>query len=249
MAVKLGKIIGGGLGWAFGGPLGALLGVVLGSLVDTAGESERTLLGDGDEEGQRRMGAKDDFFMSLLVLSAAVMKADGRQLKSELSYIKTFLNGNFGEQKTLQALPTLKRLLETEINVRLVCLQIRQYVDHPGRLQLMHYLYGITASDGRVDREEELLLHQIGSYFNIHEPDLASIKAMYIKSANWAYEVLEIDATATDEEVKKAYRRMAARFHPDKVNTLGQDAVDAAHKKFQKVQEAYEELKKQRGLK
>lgn len=248
MAVKLGKIIGGGLGWAFGGPIGALLGVVLGSLVDTAGGSDPTLL-DEDASGQRRMGPSEDFFMSLLVLSAAVMKADGRQLKSELSYIKTFLAGNFGEQKTLQALPTLKKLLESEINVRLVCLQIRQYVDHPGRLQLMHYLYGIAASDGRVDKEEETLLHHIGSYFNIQEADLASIKAMYVKSTNWAFEVLEIDAKATDEEVKKAYRRMAARFHPDKVNTLGQDAVDAAHKKFQKVQEAYEEIKKQRELK
>lgn len=248
MASKYGKFIGGGLGWAFGGPIGALLGFALGSLVDTAAGSEPTLLGPGPEDGRRTVPT-DDFFMSLLVLSAAVMKADGRQLKSELSYIKGFLIGNFGEYKTLEALPTLKRLLETEISVRQVCLQIRHYVDHSGRLQLMHYLYGIAAADGQVDRQEEALLHQIGSYFNIDDADLASLKAMFVKSANWAYEVLEVEEAASDEELKKAYRRMAARFHPDKVNTLGPDAVDAAHKKFQKVQEAYEEIKKQRGLK
>lgn len=248
MASKYGKFIGGGLGWALGGPIGALLGFALGSLVDTAAGSEPTLLGPGPESGPRTV-ATDDFFMSLLVLSAAVMKADGRHLKSELNYIKGFLVGNFGEHKTREALPTLKRLLETEIGVRQVCLQIRQYVDHSGRLQLMHYLYGIAAADGQIDHREEALLHQIGSYFNIHEADLASLKAMFVKSANWAYEVLEIEGSASDEDLKKAYRRMAARYHPDKVNTLGPDAVDAAHKKFQKVQEAYEEVKKQRGLK
>ncbi|MHB1278508.1 MAG: TerB family tellurite resistance protein [Bacteroidia bacterium] len=248
MANRYGKFIGGGLGWAFGGPIGALLGFALGSLVDTAVGSEPTLLGEGTETRQRT-GPTDDFFMSLLVLSAAVMKADGRQLKSELSYIKTFLIGNFGEYKTREALPILKKLLESEISVRQVCLQICHYVDHSGRLQLMHYLYGIAAADGKVDRQEEALLHQIGAYFNIPDADLTSLKAMFIKSANWAYEVLEIEEWVSDDEVKRAYRRMATRFHPDKVNTLGPDAIDAAHRKFQKVQEAYEEIKKQRGLK
>lgn len=248
MAGKFGKFVGGGLGWAFGGPIGALLGFVLGSLVDTAADSQPILLDEETRSGQESR-FQQDYFMSLLVLSAAVMKADGKQLKAELTFIKTFFVGNFGEERTKQALPTLKKLLETPIAVRQVCLQITQYVSHPGRLQLMHYLYGIAASDGTIDAQEEMLINQIGSYFNIHAADLASIKAMFVKTGNWAYEVLEIDEKASDEDVKKAYRRMATRFHPDKVNTLGQDAVDAAQKKFQKVQEAYDEIKKRRGLK
>ncbi len=249
MAGNFGKILGGGLGWAFGGPIGALLGLVVGSFVDSASDAPERLLGGGDPDPRAMRGAQDDFFMSLLVLSAAVMKADGKQLKSELNFIKTFLVGNFGEEKTKEALPTLKKLLDSEISLRPICLQIVQYVNHAGRLQLMHYLYGIAAADGQLDKSEELVLNQIGGYFNIAAADLAAIKAMFVKSNNWAYDVLEITELATDDEVKKAYRRMATRFHPDKVSTLGEDAVQAAQQKFQKVQEAYEVIKKQRGIK
>lgn len=249
MAGNFGKIIGGGIGWAFGGPIGALLGVVVGSFVDSATETSTRLLG-GETNGEgARQASQDDFFLSLLVLSAAVMKADGKQLKSELNFIKAFFAANFGEEKTKDALPTLKKLLDSEIALRPVCLQIVQYVNHSGRLQLMHYLFGIAASDGTIAQEEEAVLNQIGSYFNISHADIAAIKAMFVQSNNWAYDVLEINELATDDEVKKAYRRMATRFHPDKVSTLGEDAVQAAQQKFQKVQEAYENIKKQRGLK
>jgi len=249
MAGNFGKIVGGGIGWAFGGPIGALLGLVVGSFVDSASDTSTRLLG-GETVGEtQRQASQDDFFMSLLVLSAAVMKADGKQLKSELNFIKAFLVNNFGEAKTKEALPTFKKLLDSPISLRPICLQITQYVNHSGRLQLMHYLFGIAAVDGQVDKDEESVLQQIGGYFNISQADMASIKAMFVKSTNWAYDVLEIDELATDEEMKKSYRRMATRFHPDKVSTLGEDAVQAAQQKFQKVQEAYEVIKKQRGIK
>lgn len=248
MSGNYGKLFGGGLGWAFGGPIGALLGVVIGSLFDTAGDSESNLLGGGNA-GNNSASPQDDFLMGLLVLSAAVMKADGKKLKSELDHIKAFLVGNFGEEKTKAALPTLKELLNQDYSVRQVALQITQYVNHSGRLQLMHYLFGIAAADGKVDQAEENLLQQIAAYFNISAADFNSIRAMFVKSVNWAYEILEIDMLVSDDEVKKAYRRMATRFHPDKVANLGEDAVTAAQQKFQKVQEAYEEIKKQRGIK
>lgn len=248
MAGNIGKLVGGGLGWAVGGPIGALLGVVLGSLYDTASDSDETRQLGGDF-GQAQNRVQNDFFMSLLVLSAAVMKADGRRLKSELDYIKNFLIGNFGEERTRLALPTLKNLLETDISIRQVCLQVTQFVSHSGRLQLMHYLFGIAAADGKVDQKEENLLAQIAAYFNISQADFLSIKAMFVKSVNWAYEVLEVEENISNDELKKAYRRMATRFHPDKVANLGEDAVEAAQKKFQKVQEAYEEIKKERGIK
>jgi len=249
MAGNFGKILGGGIGWAFGGPIGALLGLVVGTFVDSASENSTRLLG-GESVGEgARQASQDNFFLSLLVLSAAVMKADGKKLRSELNFIKTFFASNFGEEKTKDALPTLKKLLDSEISLRPVCLQIVQYVNHSGRLQLMHYLYGIAAADGQVDKAEEAVLNQIGGYFNVSLADMAAIKAMFVKSTNWAFDVLEIDELATDDEVKKAYRRMATRFHPDKVSTLGDDAVLAAQQKFQKVQEAYEVIKKQRGIK
>jgi len=65
---------------------------------------------------------------------------------------------------------------------------------------------------------------------------------------DWAYKSLEIEPTATDDEIKKAYRKMAKKYHPDLVNELGEDVKKSATEKFRSINEAYESLKKQRGI-
>jgi DnaJ like chaperone protein len=71
---------------------------------------------------------------------------------------------------------------------------------------------------------------------------------MYYKEADSAYTVLEISPSATDDEVRSAYRRMAMKYHPDRVATLGPEVQKAAEEKFKKIQEAYATIKKQRGI-
>ena len=60
--------------------------------------------------------------------------------------------------------------------------------------------------------------------------------------------MLEISPSATDDEVSSAYRRMAMKYHPDRVATLGPEVQKAAEEKFKKIQEAYAAIKKQRGI-
>src|SRR5690606_5193417 len=132
-----------------------------------------------------RKATVESFQWAVLVLSAAVMKADGRKLKSELDYIKGFLVANFGELKAREQLPHLKKLLETDIPLRQVCLQIRENTDHPARIQLMHYLFGIAIADGDVDATEEHVLQQIANYLYINAQDMASLRAMYVQDKNW----------------------------------------------------------------
>jgi len=144
----------------------------------------------------------------------------------------------------------LRDVLKREIPVHDVCVQIRQHMPHPARLQLVHYLVGLAYADGAVDRAEVDLLKRIAHDLGISEKDLGSLSAMFRKAdPSAAYEILEIAATATDEEVKKAYRRMAMKFHPDKVAQLGDEVQKAAGEKFKKVQQAYETIQAQRGLK
>jgi len=118
----------------------------------------------------------------------------------------------------------------------------------PLRLQLLHYLFGISMADGHVHPSETDVIKLIASYLGINQKDFESIKAMFIKDTKSAYSILEITPDATDEEVKKAYRKMALKYHPDKVSHIGEDIQKAAKEKFQQLNAAYEAIKKERGI-
>lgn len=242
---KYGKWIGGGLGWAFGGPIGALLGFAIGSMVDNSTAVVTT--GDAAYSGARRTRA-GDFSASLLVLSAAVMKADGKVMQSELDYVKKFFTRQFGQEETKEQLQYLRQLLDKEIPVQEVCHQIRQHMNYSLRLQLLHYLFGISQADGSVSEVEVKTIHQIARDLGIEDKDFESIRAMFYQDTASAYKILEVDPNASDQEVKKAYRRMVNKYHPDKVGHLGEKFQKAAKEKFQKVQDAYEQIKKERKL-
>ncbi|MCK5857570.1 MAG: TerB family tellurite resistance protein [Bacteroidales bacterium] len=237
-----GKWIGGGLGWAFGGPLGALIGYGLGSILDGAAAGGLKQLPSGQTSG-------GDFAVSLLVLTAAVMKADGKVLKSELDYVKRFLVNQFGAANANEQLQVLRDILKQDIPVRDVCFQIRNAMDYSAKLQLMHYLWGIAQSDGHIDTTEKNLLEQIAVNLGIAPADADSIKAMFVHSTDEAYKILETTQDASNGEVKKAFRKMAVKYHPDKVSHLGEDYKKAAEEKIKKVNDAYEKIKKERGFK
>jgi DnaJ like chaperone protein len=238
---KYGKWIGGGLGWVLGGPIGGILGFVFGAMFDS--------MQSGKYEYKDMQTQPGDFSVSLLVLSAAVMKADQKILKSELNYVKQFFYAQFGSEQSQQMLVMLRDLLKQDINVQEVSGQIRRYMDYSSRLQLIHYLFGIALSDGQSHPDEVRMIELISGYLGIRSVDFQSIKAMFIKDQESAYKILEISPDATDEEVKKAYRKMAAKYHPDKVSHLGADVQKAAKEKFQKLNQAYSQIKKQRGIK
>ena len=248
---KFGKWIGGGLGWAVGGPIGAIFGFVVGSIVDGSTGQVQTGTGpgySGRPSGYSGRTTTGGYVMSLLVLVAAVMKADGKVLKSELDYVKRFLVQNFGEASATEATRMLRDLLQQTIPVNEVCRQIQLNMNYSARLQLLHFLYGIAQADGHVDTSEQQLIENIGRLMGINSSDLGSIQAMFVHNTDRDYKILEIDPNATEEEIKKAYRRMAMKYHPDKVSHLGEDFQKAANEKFQKVNEAYENIKKERKI-
>jgi DnaJ like chaperone protein len=240
---KFGKWIGGGLGWAVGGPIGAIFGFMIGSVFD--GASAHTM---DYPETVRSRTTPGGYVMSLLVLIAAVMKADGRVLKSELDYVKEFLVRNFGHESAKEALKMLQDLIKQNIPVTEVCRQIEHNMNYSSRLQLMHFLFGVANADGKVDAIELQLIEKISQSMGISNSDFGSIKAMFVKDANAAYQILEIDPSASNEEIKKAYRRMAMKYHPDKVSHLGEDFQKDAKEKFQKVNQAYQTIKEERNM-
>jgi len=254
------KWVGGSLGWSLGGPIGAVAGFALGALFDNGfGNKEENKAAFGNSRPNSQAG---DFGMSMVILSAAVMKADKRIMKSELEFVKNYLVQQFGANQAKELTAALKEVLKTEVPVRQVCLQIRANMSHPMRLQLMHYLFGVGYSDGRVHNDELHILNTIARYLGISQKDFFSINAMFggqgsqsgarpgssSLGVSASYKILEIDSSVTDGDVKKAYRKMAKKYHPDKVAALGPEFQNAAKEKFQKVQQAYEEVKKKRGM-
>ena len=233
------KWISGGLGWAFFGPIGGLIGFAVGAIVDgTEVTSVRT-------SGQTTTG---DFVVSLLVLVAGVMKADGKIMRSELDYVKAYLLQIFGEEGAREAMTMLRDLLKKDIPIDEVSIQISQRVDYASRLQLLHFLYGIANADGHLDIRELETIQKIAFNMGISVQDMESLKSMFYKDSSSAYKVLEIEPGATDDEIKKAYRQMAVKYHPDKVAYLGEDFRKAADEKFRSVNVAYETIKKERGM-
>ena len=265
--------IGGFLGWVAWGPIGALIGYLLGKAVDTYIDGSHQLPGGDGWERQQGQGTyrqqtgqspygqtqsrqnrytadeqRNSFFVSLLVLSSAVIKADGRTHPAELRTVREFIRTNFGEQAASQAEQILQRLDSQQVNIYSVGGQIAANMNYSQRLQLFQYLVSIATADGDFSASEKSVLEAIASAIRLTSSDAASIIAMYYKETDSAYTVLEISPSATDDEVRTAYRRMAMKYHPDRVATLGPDVQKAAEEKFKKIQEAYAAIKKQRGI-
>ena len=237
-----GKWILGGLGWAFGGPIGGVVGFLMGSAFDSMDS------GEFEYRGKQIGTQPGDFRISLLILSAAVMKADGKQLKSELDYIKAFFVQNFGVEQTQHYMRAFRDILNQDIPLRDVCFQIRSHMDLHSRLQLLHFLFGIALADGQAHPREVKVIEDISQWLNINQYDFVSIKNMFVKETDSSYKILEVSPTATDEEIKKAFRAMALKYHPDRVTHLGEEFQQAAKAKFQKVNEAYNIIKKERNF-
>ena len=242
------KWLGAGLGWSFGGPIGAVLGYLIANAIEGFGKK------DLQEFQRQAQGHSDnthsgDFEVSLLLLSSFVIKADGKIDPRELDFVRSYFVKMYGKDRANHAFRLFKGIIKNEaISPRQICLQIQHQMQHAARLQLMHYLFALAKADEIVTSEELDMLHKIAGYLNINPRDFESIKAMFYSDSQSAYKILEIEKTATDQEVKAAYRKMVKKHHPDKLRHLGEEHLKGAQDKFLKIQEAYEQVKKERSL-
>ncbi|WP_452599245.1 TerB family tellurite resistance protein [Pontimicrobium sp. MEBiC01747] len=264
------KWIGATIGWSFGGPIGAIIGLALGSLGDAFSSGDK-YIEEGQprtsrpEYGQRRSSRNrpnyrsqtqrrsqtkpGDFEVSLLILASIVIKADGKQDQRELDYVRQQFVNMYGKERANNAFRLFKEInTQKNIPTRQVCKQIQQMMDHASRLQLLHFLFGIAKADEMVTEDEVRQIYTIAGYLGISSRDYESIKAMFYNSADNAYKILEIDKKATPDEIKRAYRKMVKKYHPDKVEHLGEEHKKGAEAKFREVQKAYERLQKERGF-
>jgi DnaJ like chaperone protein len=247
---NIGKVIGAAGGWLLARFEGAFAGFILGGIVDE-------FISSPNQNNTRTSYSNDpfssapagDFNYSLLALSAAVMKSDGQTTRSELDYVKDFFLRQFGVEKTKENLLLLRDLLKKNLSLESICVPVRQNMNYNGKLQLLHYLFGIANADKRLSSEEQTILNRIAILLGISPMDFRSIAAMFAPASNDAtYEMLGVKPDASEEDIKKAYRQMALKYHPDRVSHLGEDVRKSAEEKFKKIQSAYDDIKKMRGF-
>ena len=236
------KLFWGGLGWVLGGPIGGILGYAWASM---SGDST---LKDYKGHYNKSKTQSGDFIVSLMVLFAKVMKADKKLLRSELTFIKDFLGKELKSSDVQYFMILFKDILKQDYPLKDVCKQIQRSMDHPSRIELIHILFGLAFADKHIDDSEIKVIRTIAGYLNINQKDYESIKAMFIKDNSFAYKILEIDPSCNNDELKKGYRKMANKYHPDKVSHLGDDLQRIAEDKFKAVNNAYQTIKKERKI-
>lgn len=249
------KWLGAGLGFTFGGPIGAAIGFAIGSFVD--GFSEDEFKQEQIDYNRKRQPKNNrnkvntqsgDFEMSLLVLASIVIKSDGKVDQRELDFVRSQFLSMYGKQRANNAFKLFKGIVKKQISARQVCIQIRENMSHASRLQLIHFLFGIAKADEFVVEKEVEEIRKIAGYLYINQNDFESIKAMFYNASENAYKILEIDKSVSDDQVKRAYRKMVKKYHPDKLRDLGEEHLTGAKEKFQSIQDAYEKIKNERGM-
>ena len=241
------KWLGAGLGFTLGGPIGSILGFAVGSFIDGFSKEDIELARTYGSSGANAQSG--DFEVSLLLLSSVVIKADGNVNERELLFVREHFKRMYGEERANNAFKLFKVFIKNnEISTPQICTQIRQNLTHASRLQLIHFLFGIANADGAVHEVEVNIIKTIAGYLYVNPHDFESIKAMFYNSSDSAYRILEIEKTATNDEVKLAYRKMAKKYHPDKLQHLGTEHIKGAEEKFKQVSIAYEQIQKERGL-
>ena len=255
--MAFGKWIGGVIGWMAGGPLGALAGFVIGSLFDNTVITTNIQTQNNDDP---TIGHRNSFLFSMLVMASYIIKADGKIMHSEMEFVRRFLRDNFGEQAMNEGNQILLNLFEQRKRMDAVnpnsfkqtiydCgQQIAANLNYGERLQLLRFLAMIAMSDGNVCVQEIEALREVATAMNLSSNDVDSMLNLGSSNLDAAYKVLEIDPSATDDEVKAAYRALAKKHHPDRVATLGDDIHKAAEEKFRQINEAKEQIFKARNI-
>ncbi len=268
--MAIGKWIGGFLGLMSGGPLGMLAGIVLGAVVDSAFDTDnyfqpgdagmggRRLYGSDARQSRMRMGERNGFLFSLMVLAAHIIHADRRVMHSEMEYVRRFLRMNFsadaereGEEILMKLFDEKKRMGEAawQQQITAVCQQLAYAMPMEQRLQLIAMLCEIAKADGTIQQEEREALQQVCVSMGLDGGTAEQMLGLGGQSLDDAYRVLGLSPDATDEEVRQAYKRMARENHPDRVASLGEDIRKQAERKFQEIGDAKDRIYRARNMK
>ncbi len=230
-----------------------------------------------NEEAYRQYGASVDSARPLLILFAAIMKADGHIMRTELVYVSEALKRLYPLEIVPALIDELKEILHQNLSIEEACWTLRQQHTGQSRLTIIYMLVGLAEADGVVDSQERYLLYEIAARLGVERMYVDAFlhgnrsysytgqgrEEGYNQQGGYGYSggarrrsaftgkdpytVLGIEPTASDAQVKSAYRKLVNIWHPDRFQNKSQAEIDAATEKFKEIQAAYEEILKARS--
>ena len=236
---KYEKWLGAGLGWAVGGPVGGLLGFFAGKLIEQ---------GNGDNANSITQGLTE-FEINLAVLASHLIKIDGRISLEEVTFVTDFLNTHFDSNYTARRTQMVNHCMQKEYDLSAACDQIRINTPYATRVQVIHFLFDVALCDGELNERENYFIFRIAGYLNVNDVEFKRIKtertAQVVAQVS-VYEVLGVQRSASMEEIRNAYRKLVLKYHPDRNKTATEQEKKELSIRFQRIHEAYEQIKKER---
>jgi len=240
-----GKVIGGVAGFAVGGSIGALMGAAFGHAVDRSTQNMRRARAPTAVESKQTA-----FTIAVIVLNAKMAKADGHVTRDEVDAFKRIYN--IPESEFADVGKLWKQARTDASGFEPYARQVRDMFSHdPAVLEsLLSGLFMVAIADGVLHPSEEAYLRKVASEFGFDKVRFERIRASYAGSgATEAYEVLGLNPDASDEAVKKAYRKLIQEHHPDRLIAKGmpQEFIDVANEKMAAINHAYDQIEKERA--
>lgn len=252
MAFK-GKLIGALLG-SLAGPMGTILGGLVGHLYDRATEERDARIGQRAGGGADSISAAQlDFLTSLIGLSIAVANADRHVRVTQIEALKAFFRQNFpysqDDHRVIQAVIDETFANRERLDVDALASYYRLSSSAAGRLLLLRLLFKIAEADKRgISEAEQQLIRRIAANLRIDAASYRRVAAEFEQEDNRAYGILGVTPEASNDQIRSAYRKLAAQNHPDTVANLGEEFTKVAEEKFKLINEAYGEIRAQRGF-
>jgi DnaJ like chaperone protein len=247
----LGKIVGGTIGFALGGPLGAIAGAALGHTFDANHEPYY-------RDARRRLSHHEQsqmtFFVATFSMLAKLAKVDGHISPEEIQTIEDFMarDLNLNPESRRFAAQVFETAIESPMSFQDFAGQFyRHFQQQPQLLDLMiDVLFRLSVADGHLSTSEESLIRSAAAIFNFGERKYNELKSRYAPDSERYYAILETDSRATNEEIKKQYRKLVKEYHPDRIAAKGlpEEFTKFANDKFREIQQAYDAVKQERGI-